>query len=52
MALIKPTQNASRSSDRDPTTGVLMHFITHATWLYLMRPIVIQRPRLNGNDSH
>ena len=52
MALNKPSQNASRSSDRNPTASVLMRFITHAMWLHLMHPIVIQRPRLNSNDSY
>ena len=28
MALIKLVENASDASDRDPTTGVLMRFIT------------------------
>ena len=44
MVEIKPTKNASRSSDRDPTVSILMRFIMHATWLHLMRPIAIQRP--------
>ena len=52
MVEIKPIQNASRSSECDPTTSVLMRFITHATWLHLMGLIMIQRPRLNSNDSH
>ena len=29
-----------------------MRFITHATWLYVMRSIAIQRSGLNGNDLH
>ena len=51
MVEIKPIQNASRSSDRDPTAGISMRFKTHATWLHLECQIVIQRPLLNGNDS-
>ena len=52
MVEIKSTENASRESDLDPTTYVLMRFITHATWLHLTRRSAIQPPRLNSKDSH
>ena len=37
MVEIKSTENASRVSDRDPTTSVFMCFITHVTWHHLER---------------
>ena len=49
---IKSTENALRASDRNPTASVLRHFITHAMSLHLSRRSAIQRPILNGNDSH
>ena len=52
MVEIKPTKNASRASDRDPTTSILMRFITHAMWLHLGGRLVIQQLRLNSNDLH
>ena len=52
MVEIKLTENASRASDCDPTTSVLMRFITHATWLHLGGRSTIQRLRLNGKNSH
>ena len=51
-AEIKPMKNASRAYDHDPTSSVLMHFITNATWLHLGARSAIQRLRLNGNDLH
>ena len=49
---IKSTKNASDASDRNPTTCIFMCFIMHTAWLHLIRPTVIQRKQLNGNDSH
>ena len=52
MAEIKPTKNASRASDHDPMADVTCIFITQVTWSNLGNRSVIQRLRVNGNDSH
>ena len=52
MVEIKLTKNASRAFDHDPTTSVLMRFITHAMWLHLSGRSAIRKLRFNSNNSH
>ena len=49
MVEIKPTKNASRASDCDPTVDVTCVLIMHTTWQNLGGRSVIQRLRLKSN---
>ena len=52
MAEIKTNENTSGALDQDRTDSISCVFSSHATWQNLGSLSLIQRPRLNHNDSH
>ena len=52
MAEIKTNENASETSDQDPTDDVSSVTAMLVTWKNLDSSSLIQWPRLNCNDSH
>ena len=52
MVEIKSMENASRASDRDPTTSIFyaFYYTCDVNSSEVRHRLVIRQPRLNGND--